>query len=302
MFNELIYLIYKILRVRGYGVASTNKLLLSLDQNSGIFDASDSVILKLKAWLKIEFSERFFEPDTELNKMLLSADNKQVYYLNVLDYSYPTSLKKTLKNNAPPVLSLIGNQELLNLNKVGFCGSRKASDKGLEVAKDCAIQLSELNITIVSGYASGVDMQTHYWTLKNGGKTIIVLPEGINKFYIKKELREVWDWNRVLVISEFEPNSIWSTARAMQRNNTIIALSDAMILIEAGEKGGSIDAGNKTLRLKKFLFAPIYDGMPDYAIGNELLLSRGAYPLRKNSKTSQANLSQVFKAVELSNN
>ena len=58
------------------------------------------------------------------------------------------------------------------------------------------MQLSGLDIAVVSGYASGVDIQTHYWALKSGGTTIIVLPEGINKFYIKKELKDVWDWNR----------------------------------------------------------------------------------------------------------
>ncbi|GAA4100010.1 DNA-processing protein DprA [Mucilaginibacter panaciglaebae] len=299
MFDELTYLIYKVLRIKGYGAVSMNKALLTLSHNEALFSNEDHSIEPLKKWIRKEFTDRFFEPDDDLNKMLNFACDKKVKFINVLNHQYPISLKKSLTNSTPPVLSYIGNVNLLNTYKVGFCGSRKASEKGLEVAKDCAIQLSERKIAVVSGYASGVDIQTHYWALKSNGATIIVLPEGINHFYIKKELKEVWDWNRVLIISEFEPNSIWSTSRAMQRNNTIIALSNAMVLIEAGEKGGSIDAGEKALRMHKYLFAPIYEGMPEHAIGNEILLNKGAYPIRKSSKTMRANLNQLLKAVAI---
>lgn len=63
-----------------------------------------------------------------------------------------------------------------------------------------------------------------------------VLPEGINHFRIKKILAGFWDWNRVLVISQFEPEDSWQTFRAMTRNQLIIALSHAMVVIEASEK------------------------------------------------------------------
>ncbi|HXB41686.1 MAG TPA: DNA-processing protein DprA, partial [Bacteroidia bacterium] len=128
--------------------------------------------------------------------------------------------------NAPTILSYKGNLSLLKSKKIGFCGSRKASEKGLNVAKDVTQQVSKKGITVVSGYASGIDQQTHYWALKENGNTIIVLPEGINHFKVKSFVKEVWDWNRTLIISEFMPNAIWSAGRAMERNLTIVALSD----------------------------------------------------------------------------
>ena len=190
----------------------------------------------------------------------------------------------------PTIFACMGNMDLLKKQKIGFCGSREATEKGLDVTKDISQQVSDSNIVVVSGYASGIDQQAHYWSLKNNGETIIVLPEGINNFTIKKHLRSVWNWNRVLVISEFAPNAIWSVNRAMQRNSTIVGLSNVMILIEAKEKGGSIDAGYKALRMNKTLFAPVYEGMPVEASGNNLLLQKGALPLLRKKETGLANL------------
>jgi DNA processing protein len=153
-------------------------------------------------------------------------------------------------------------------------------------------------MVIVSGYAGGIDLEVHHTCLKKGGRTIIILAEGLLNFKVHKALEEVWDWGRVLVISEFLPNAIWMSSRAMQRNATIIALSLAMVLIEAGENGGSMDAGKKTLAMHKQLYTPVYNGMPDTAPGNNLLIEQGAAPLYKNKDTGKANLTQLLHDIE----
>ncbi len=111
--------------------------------------------------------------------------------------------------------------------------------KGMAIAEGVASQLADNDFCFVSGYANGVDMIVHKTALERGASTIMVLPEGISSFYVKKELKSVWDWNHILVVREFEPFAKWQISRAMQRNRTIIALSQAMMVIEAGEKGGS---------------------------------------------------------------
>ena len=58
----------------------------------------------------------------------------------------------------------------------------------------------------------------------------------------------------MLVISEYQPADKWSVSRAMTRNNTIIGLSDSMVVVEAGLTGGSMDAGLRTLEDSKPLF------------------------------------------------
>ncbi|MBN2572572.1 MAG: DNA-processing protein DprA [Ignavibacteriales bacterium] len=296
---ECISLIYQILNLPKIGIVQTNKILSSLNECINYNMIENSIIKdKLKDILPPEKLNLIFENNERLKIELNKAKEKNVKFLINFSHDYPLEIKKLLLKNSPPIISYCGNMKLLENKKIGFCGSRKASEKGLSVARDISQQISEKNLVIVSGYASGIDQETHYWALKNGGSTIIVLPEGINNFKIKRYIKDVWDWNRVLVLSEFVPHAIWSANRAMQRNHTIIALSDIMILIEAREKGGSIEAGYKTLQMKKLLFAPIYDDMSEDALGNQILLNKGAVPIRKKRDINRANLESLFKALE----
>lgn len=161
-----------------------------------------------------------------------------VHALSIIDPGYPECLRNALGESAPVLLLCLGNLELLNRVSVGFCGSREASEKGLATARDCARLLAAGQINIVSGFAAGVDMNAHCAALAAGGTTTVVLAEGILRFRVKREIRDLWDDTRTLVVSEFGPNLPWSVSLAMQRNKTICGLSRAMVLIEARRTGG----------------------------------------------------------------
>lgn len=135
---------------------------------------------------------------------------------------YPPGMSRGGK---APVLSTLGNLALLDVPGLGFCGSRKASEKGIDVATDCAEQAVKAGFVVISGNAAGVDLAAHHTALAQGGATILVLAEGINSFRIRRELKPVWDWDRVLVISQFPAAAVWQAYRAMERNDVIIALA-----------------------------------------------------------------------------
>lgn len=210
------------------------------------------------------------------------------------DTQYPDRVKDIMGNKAPEHLDMLGNIALLDTNSLGFCGSRKASLKGMETVRDCAEQAARNNVSVVSGNAAGIDFEAHFHCLKAGGNTILVLPEGINHFRIKKDLKPVWDWDRVLVISQFEPDEPWKVYRAMARSKLTIALSRAMIVIEAGEKGGTLNAGEETLKSHIPLYVAQYQDMSVDARGNQLLLDKGAHELLKSRSANKANLTKVF--------
>lgn len=214
------------------------------------------------------------------------------------DKSYPKRVRDVLGNKSPSILYFMGNADLLDRFGLGFCGSRNASPKGIETVGDCSEQAAQNDIVVISGYATGVDQEAHYTALKTGGATIIVLAEGINHFRIKKNLEDVWDWDRVLVVSQFEPEAPWKVFRAMTRNQLIIALSGAMVVIEAGEKGGTLNAGEETLRLKMPLYVAEYQDMSSEAKGNKLLLSRGGKVLAKSRSTNRANMSNLYEELK----
>jgi len=278
--------IYSFMKVKGIGVTRTNKEMLTYMQQLGsMWKLEDWLLSVLSADQKEEYYSQY---ETVEGLKIKSHD---VRFNTVLDQSYPVNLKSLLKLNTPPVLSMIGNINLLSNRTVGFSGSRKVSEKGVAITKDCVEQLSqEKDISIVSGYAQGVDKEAHYTALASGGSTIIILPNGISSFYVRQELKDVWDWDRVLVISEYLPKDKWSVSRAMNRNNTIIGLSDIMVVVEAGLTGGSLDAGLRTLEDNKPLYVPLYSDYPESALGNKVLLERGAKCIRRSRQSNRANV------------
>lgn len=184
---------------------------------------------------------------------------------------YPRLLD--LVPNAPPVLFCSGQVSLLSAPSIGVCGSRKVTDEGLRAAAICGKVAASQDLVSASGYARGVDMATHVSALESGGTTIIVLPEGISHFRVKREMAAVWDPSRVLVVSQFSPSQTWNTGAAMARNSVIIGLSLALVVVEAGETGGTLSAGQRALELDRRVITLEFLDMPR---GNTLLLESGA--------------------------
>jgi DNA processing protein len=228
---------------------------------------------------------------------LTTHDLPDVRLLSASDRPYPRAFKDLFGGLAAPDLWCMGNFDLIEKRSVGFCGSRNASEQGLAAAADCSKQLSEANVVVISGYAAGVDMASHESALANSGETIIILAEGIDHFRIKKTIKSLWDWSRVLVLSHFPRNAVWRADRAMERNRAIVALSDAVIVIEARDTGGTLNAGFRALEMKKPLFVALYEDLSGDRGGNAILIEQGGMPLQRSSQTQKANLRKLFAVV-----
>lgn len=220
----------------------------------------------------------------ELMKRFGSND-VPIHSIYAEDPAYPSALRGLPAKDRPEGFVAAGNLALLDGFLVGICGSRKASERGLKVAEDACRELALRGVTVVSGYAAGVDETAHLAALTVGGATICVLAEGLSHFRIKKTLANKWDWSRVLVLSQFGLRSIWQASRAMQRNKTIVGLSRATIVVEARDRGGTLDAGLTALRLKKPLFVADFSESGTESAGNTLLLREGATPFRRSRTT-----------------
>lgn len=210
---------------------------------------------------------------------------------------YPKSLEIALGIKAPPILYWKGNAKLFDTLGIAICGSRQASPRGLATTIDVVSQLSAAAFNILSGHATGIDTTAHVTALKGGGTTTLVLPEGLTHFRIRDELMSVWDWDRVLVISQFAPSSPWSIANAMFRNSTLCGLAQATVVIESKSTGGSIAAGQVCLDMKKPLFTTIYGDSFDSDGGNQLLIAAGAAPLATSNPTERMSITPVVNAT-----
>lgn len=213
------------------------------------------------------------------------------------DNQYPARLKAILGNQAPAVLFLKGDARLLELPAMGFCGSRKASENGLDVTRDAAAALAAENICAVSGYAHGVDLAAHRAALAAGGSTIFVLAEGIEHFRVKKEIADVLEHGQYLVVSQFPPGLPWIARNAMKRNSTIIGLSDGMILVESGNEGGTFAAGDETIKRHHPLFVVDFESPGPSAEANPHFIERGGIPIRGCAKDRKPNLDRVLEAA-----
>lgn len=208
---------------------------------------------------------------------------------------YPQYLKKMLQDKCPPVLFVSGNKRLLNHIGVGFCGSRQVSNKGMLIADSCAKQLVEKDITVVSGYAAGTDLNAHIAALESGGKTIFVLAEGILKSSIKKQVGHLLNDKNYLFVSQFLPELTWNAGNAMKRNSTIIGLSRAMILVESRLEGGTFAAGEESLRVGCPLFVIDFSQPEVSAEANPYFISKGGIPIR--GKDGRPNMKNVFNSI-----
>lgn len=214
------------------------------------------------------------------------------------DVRYPSRVKVIMGKKAPKHLDMVGNIKLLDMASLGLCGSRKADSKSLEIARDCAEQAAQNDVSVISGNAAGVDFKAHFSCLEVGGKTILVIPEGMNHFRIRKDLKPVWDWERVLVISQFESDEPWRGYRAMKRNQLLLALSRVMIVVEAGEKSGSLNTGEEAIKRGIPLYVAQHQDMSADLQGSQILLQKRARKLSKSRSSNRANLTEVFKNIE----
>jgi DNA processing protein len=189
---------------------------------------------------------------------------------------YPQLLASS--REAPAALFTKGPSHLLAQRAIGMCGSRNASAEGLRAAHACADAVARRGYSVVSGYAKGVDLVAHSAALACGGTTVIMLPEGINRFRVRRgEFAQLWDAERALVVSQFAPSQKWFASGAMTRNTVISGLSRALVVVEAGETGGTLAAGEYALqRRQTVLTLQLFDAPP----GNKLLMDNGAEVIR----------------------
>ncbi|MGA3526798.1 DNA-processing protein DprA [Melissospora conviva] len=192
------------------------------------------------------------------------------------DEKYPEKLGDLASSS--PVLFYWGNLDLLSMPGLGMCGSRHASDLGLKAAVACGEEAQEHGVVVVSGYAKGVDTEAHLAALRNGGNTILVLAEGIDHFRIKRSFpRDMFRKENVLVVSQFAPRQPWTAGGAMTRNRLIYGLGLALVVVEAGEKGGTLAAGTGALRSGRPVF--VLDFNNSTPTGNRILLENGGIPV-----------------------
>lgn len=171
------------------------------------------------------------------------------------DEEYPERLRAL--EDLPCVLYYKG--ELPNFGKeicVSIVGTRNATRYGLNVAFDFGLSLTRAGALVISGGAIGVDSSAHKGALQAGGKTVAVLGCGINARYLTalSSLRETISRNGAL-LSEYPPDTPALPRYFPERNRIISGLSLGTLVVEAGEKSGSLITARLALDQGRDVFA-----------------------------------------------
>jgi DNA processing protein len=157
---------------------------------------------------------------------------------------------------APKELYVAGNLPIpLESTRSAVIGSRRASSESLKTASKIAKTLAREGIIVVSGLAEGIDTAAHKATIEAGGNTIAVLGTPLDLVYPKKnfQLQETIMQHH-MAISQFPVGYPIQPKNFVIRNRLMALISDASIIVEAGETSGSLHQGWEALRLGRPLF------------------------------------------------
>ena len=174
----------------------------------------------------------------------LEAANAHLEIVCRCDPGYP-SLVRELGSAAPAVLHVAGGMQrflaLCGGDPVAIAGARRASSYGLEVSGALGRDLGRAGVTVLSGMAAGVDAAAHAGALSVAGPTVAVLPGSADRPYPagKRGLHRAIVAGGA-VVSELGPGASVRRWMFPARNRLIAALSAMTVVVEAGERSGSL--------------------------------------------------------------
>ena len=209
-------------------------------------------------------------------------------YFTIEDDIYPQCLKEI--SNPPLKLYYKGNLDLLKDERlIAVVGTRNPSSYGKLCCEYMVKKMTSANITIVSGFAKGIDSIAHKTSLLTGGKTIAVIASGLDIVYPASNLslyREIEE--KGLILSEYEAGVKPFKFNFPQRNRIIAGLSKGTIVVESKDRGGSLITADLALEFNRDVYAVPGDVFSEYSKGCNNLI-------RDSRAKSLSNINELLK-------
>ena len=202
------------------------------------------------------------------------------FRLGAGDPGWPSCLDELAQLGSTSELrSLWAEGDLPPLPGVAVVGARRAGASGIEVARRLGGDLGRRGVTVVSGFARGVDAAAHRGCLEAGGRTVAVLGCGLDVDYPPQHraLRAEVTGAGAL-ISEYEPDDAPLAWHFPHRNRVIAALAHAVVVVEAGIGSGALSTARWAADLGREVLAVPGSTLGPASAGSNLLLRDGARP------------------------
>ena len=263
------------------GPVRIHSLLEIFDNPFSLFEAGHT------AWKDAGLSEKIIQhlsaPDWEkVDTDLKWVEQENASIITLDDDSYPQLLKAI--PDAPPLLYIMGQAEILKLPQLAIVGSRNPTHAGKDIAHDFAAHLTNMGMTITSGMALGIDAAAHQGALDSmhkgntgHGFTVAVTGTGLDRVYPAKNRNLAHDIaENGVIISEYAPGTPPLPGNFPRRNRIISGLSMGVLVVEAALQSGSLITARQAIDQDREVFAVPGSIHHPLAKGCHALIRQGA--------------------------
>ncbi|MYE91028.1 DNA-protecting protein DprA, partial [Candidatus Poribacteria bacterium] len=202
-------------------------------------------------------------------------EQHQCHIVTINDDAYPALLKQI--DDPPVLLYIIGDFPLLDTLSIAIVGSRSPTKYGKTISQQLSHQLAERGVTVVSGFARGIDTCVHRGTLEADGRTVAVFGCGLSIMYPET--------NRALateivesgaLVSEFPMTMPPRGKNFPRRNRVISGLTLGTLVVEASERSGSLITARHAAEQGREVFAVPGQIFSGRSRGTHSLINQGA--------------------------
>lgn len=278
--------------VPGIGDINAKKLISYFGSAKELFSSSFKELKSVQGIGDVVASRLYANFDSALK----SAESELEYiyandigFVTLTDDAYPERLRECA--DSPTILYYKGMPDFSGKHIVSIVGTRNATKYGVEF---CNLFVSELakkypDAVVVSGLAYGIDVASHKAALENNLTTWAVLGHSLETIYpsAHKRVADKMLSSNGALISDFPHGTKIDPSNFVKRNRIVAGLCDALLVVESGEKGGSIITANIANNYNKDVFALPGNITSTYSRGCNKLI-----------KTNRANLCESFDDFE----
>ena len=237
--NELLYVL-ALQHVSKIGDLTAKKLISHCGSAEAVLKEKKQNLLKIDGIGEVIISNLYDKAHLiEAEKELKFIEEQKINTHYFTDETYPERLKHCI--DAPLVLFETGNMNLKQPHVISIVGARKITTSGIAFCERLVEELAIYNPVIVSGFAYGTDITAHKAAIKHNLQTIGCLAHGMNQIYPKVHKKYMVDVEKNGgFLTDFWSSAAFDRNNFLKRNRVIAGISQATIVIESAEKGGSL--------------------------------------------------------------
>ena len=286
--NKLLEFLF-ISNFKGVGKKTIHrKYIDAIWRCDNILDLIDTYLPMIKSFSNNEIEQAKVAAQKQMDELLRTPEANAITYF---DETYPLSVK-ALGEAAPPILYVKGDGSSLVGKNIAVVGTRKPSEHTAAVERNLVGKIIDLSgSTIVSGLAFGCDFIAHETAVNKKGKTVAVLPSGVENVTPSqnRNLAEQIVAGGGCLVSEYKLHAPATRGTFVERDSLIAALSEVTVVAECNVKSGTMHTVDAAVKLKRKIACYIPSDLTkgSYEGNLHMVQNMGAIPLKDTEDLKQ---------------